>query len=148
MPREDSQSADEAAIRSVINGITKAVRAKDVEAFLSHCAPDIVAFDMLPPLEQEGAETIRRNWDTALSSFEGTVEYEVRKLAITAGGDAAFSRCLAFFGGTTKDGKRIVNWLRLTLGFRRIDGQWKVIHQHVSVPFDMENGKAILDLKP
>jgi hypothetical protein len=31
---------------------------------------------------------------------------------------------------------------------RKIDGQWKVVHEHVSVPFDMETGKAMLDLKP
>lgn len=28
------------------------------------------------------------------------------------------------------------------------DGRWKVVHEHVSMPFDMETGKAMLDLKP
>ena len=41
-----------------------------------------------------------------------------------------------------------MNWLRWTLGFRKIDGRWRVAHEHVSVPFDMESGKAMLDLKP
>jgi ketosteroid isomerase-like protein len=41
-----------------------------------------------------------------------------------------------------------VSWLRSTLGFRKIDGRWRVAHQHVSVPFDMESGQAKLDLKP
>jgi hypothetical protein len=27
-------------------------------------------------------------------------------------------------------------------------GQWLIEHEHVSVPVDVENGKAVLDLKP
>jgi hypothetical protein len=44
-----------------------------------------------------------------------------------------------------KDGERIVNWLRLTLGLRKIDGRCKVVHEHVSAPFDMKTGKAMLN---
>jgi len=30
--------------------------------------------------------------------------------------------------------------MRVTVGYRRIDGQWKVVHEHVSVPFNpMDN---------
>jgi hypothetical protein len=27
-------------------------------------------------------------------------------------------------------------------------GEWRVIHTHTSVPFDVESGKASLDLQP
>jgi len=40
-----------------------------------------------------------------------------------------------------------MSW-RATLCRRRIDGKWMVTHGHSSVPFDMESGKASLDLKP
>jgi ketosteroid isomerase-like protein len=53
----------------------------------------------------------------------------------------------AHFGGTTKEGTRTLNHLRSTLGFRKISGRWQVVHQHVSVPFDMKNGKALLELE-
>ena len=39
-------------------------------------------------------------------------------------------------------------WVRATVCYRKIDGTWMVTHEHNSVPFDVESGKASLDLKP
>jgi ketosteroid isomerase-like protein len=45
-------------------------------------------------------------------------------------------------------GQEIDIWLRATVGYRKTDGRWLVVHEHVSVPIDMESGKALFDLKP
>ncbi|MGZ5151418.1 MAG: YybH family protein [Burkholderiales bacterium] len=148
MTGEDSKSPDEAAVRAVIESITKAVRAKDVEAMLAECSPQIVTFDMVPPLRHQGAQAIRGLWAKTLSPFQPPLDYEVHELEISVDGDVAFARCLNRFGGTKTGGRRVVNWLRSTFGLRKIDGRWKVVHEHVSVPFDMETGKAMLELKP
>jgi ketosteroid isomerase-like protein len=148
MTRENSKSADEAAIRAVMDAIAKAVRAKDVEAMLAECSPDIVTFDMVPPLRHQGAQAIRGLWARTLSPFAAPLDYEVHELDICVDGEVAFVRCLNRFGGAKADGPRVVNWLRSTFGLRRIDGRWKVVHEHVSVPFDMETNKAMLQLKP
>ena len=103
--------------------------------------------DRLAPLEQKGADALRRSWGIAVGSFEGPIEYEIDHLDISVSGDLALSRSLAHFGGTTKEGTRVLNQLRSTLGFRKIAGEWKLIHQHVSVPFDMSTGKALLNLE-
>jgi len=39
-------------------------------------------------------------------------------------------------------------WVRWTACFRRIDGVWRIMHDHVSVPADLEHGQAILSLTP
>jgi ketosteroid isomerase-like protein len=39
-------------------------------------------------------------------------------------------------------------WSRETRVFQRIDGKWKLIHQHVSFPYDPESGQAVTDLRP
>ena len=40
-------------------------------------------------------------------------------------------------------------WFRETLGFRKIDGKWEIMHKHSSVPFYMASSfKAAIDLKP
>jgi ketosteroid isomerase-like protein len=148
MLRENSHNTDEAAVRAVLGAISNAVRARDVEAMLAHCAPDIATFDMVPPLKHVGADAVRRVWAAALATFDSPVEYEVDQLDLAVGSDVAFCRSLNRFGGTTRDGKHIANWLCSTLGLRKLDGQWKVVHEHVSVPFDMKTGKALLDLKP
>jgi uncharacterized protein (TIGR02246 family) len=137
-----------AEIRKVIDALAEAVRKKDVEAMLAHCADDIVVFDMVAPLAHEGTDAIRRIWETTLAGFVPPIEYEIHKLEIESGGDIAFARSLNRFGGTSKDGTRTVNWVRATLGLRKSAGVWKLAHQHVSVPFEMESGKALLELEP
>jgi hypothetical protein len=39
-------------------------------------------------------------------------------------------------------------WVRMATCYCKIDGKWMVTHEHQSVPFDAESGKALLDLKP
>ena len=46
------------------------------------------------------------------------------------------------------NGDAVDMWVRSTLGLRKIDGVWKVVHEHASVPFNAENGKALVALKP
>jgi ketosteroid isomerase-like protein len=39
--------------------------------------------------------------------------------------------------------------VRMTLGCKRIDGRWRIAHEHVSVPFHMDGSyKAAIELKP
>ena len=35
-----------------------------------------------------------------------------------------------------------------TMGLQKTDGVWVITHEHNSVPFDAESGKASLDLAP
>jgi ketosteroid isomerase-like protein len=37
---------------------------------------------------------------------------------------------------------------RETLGWRMIDGDWKIVHAHSSVPFNPATGMASTGLKP
>ena len=148
MPRPTSRHADESEVRTVIDALADAVRARDVDAMLALCAPNVVVFDLLPPLAHEGTDAVEGAWVAPLQSLEGQAEYEIEHLDVAVGGDVAFGHALTPFGGTTKEGGRTHAWLRSTLGFRRLDGRWKLVHQHVSAPIDMETGRALLDVKP
>jgi uncharacterized protein (TIGR02246 family) len=143
-----TREAEEAAIRAEVDAIVEAVRAKDINAFLSRCAPDIVVFDLLPPLVHVGMAAVRRSWDAALAALQGPPDYEVRELRVAVDGDVAFCHGLTCFGGTKKDGKRVETWLRSTIGFRKIADRWKIVHQHASVPIDMQNGMGMMGLTP
>jgi ketosteroid isomerase-like protein len=40
-------------------------------------------------------------------------------------------------------------WYRSTLGLRRTDGRWQIVHEHESVPFEMDGSfQASLGLQP
>jgi ketosteroid isomerase-like protein len=39
-------------------------------------------------------------------------------------------------------------WVRATFCFRKIDGEWLIVHDQASVPFDLPSGKGVTDLEP
>lgn len=146
--RPDS-STDEALIRQLVDGWTRAVRARDVDAVVAHYAADVLSFDLAPPLQYRGAEAIRKSLAAWFLTFRGPVGYEVRDLTVTAGGDVAFGHSLNHISGARTTGEDTDVWVRATVCFRRIGGTWRITHEHVSVPFEMEPPfKASLDLEP
>lgn len=141
-------TSDEAQIRQLIDNWTKALHAKDINGLMSHHAADILLFDAVPPLQYRGAEAYRMNWERCFPYFEGPIGCQIRDLSITTGDDVAFSHSLNQISGTTTNGEQIATWLRATVCYRKMDGKWMVMHEHVSVPFDPESGRASVDLTP
>ena len=148
MTSENSRAADEARISEIIEERVRAIRAKDVGALMSAHAPDVVMFDALDPLRYEGSEAVRERTAQWLSWYQGPVGYEVRDLSVTAGDEAAFCHYLYRVAGTMTNGREVDMWVRSTVCFRKAEGAWVVAHEHTSVPFDAESGKASVDLKP
>src|SRR3984893_4640417 len=148
MPTENSKAINEAQIRAIIDDRAKAVRARDVNGAMTHYAPDILSFDVVNPLQHVGSDSSRQRAEEWFSSFQGPIVYEIRDLSITAGETLAFSHSLSHVSATRTDGGQLDMWWRTTVCFHKIDGKWMVTHEHHSVPFDVESGKASLDLKP
>lgn len=111
-------------------------------------APDIVSFDLGPPLRHVGATAKRQNWVDAFAMYQPPLGYEMRDLTIAVGDDVAFGHSLNRISGTLKNGHRSDHWLRWTACFRKIDGKWLIVHDHVSLPVDFESGRALFDLEP
>jgi ketosteroid isomerase-like protein len=143
-----AKSSAEREVALLVEQIADAIRAREVDAVMKHYAPDVLAYDLLPPLQYRGAEALRRRLAGWLGSFAGAIAFEMRDLAITTGGDVAFCHSLNGVCGTAADGERIDMWWRATMGFRRIGGVWLVTHAHSSEPFDMPSGKALTGLRP
>jgi ketosteroid isomerase-like protein len=143
-----STGEDESAVQAAIQGFLRATKLKDVEGMLSFCEPDVVTFDMMPPLRHDGAAAVREIWTKILAAFDPPLECETRHLKVFVSEKIAFGRCLVHFGGKRLTGGASATWMCMTLGLRKIKQDWKIIHQHVSVPIDMESGRALLDLEP
>ena len=148
MVMEEDRATNEAEIRELIEGYTEAIRTQDIDGVMSVYAPDLIAFDIAPPLQFVGAEAFRKIWQGIFETFESPIPYEVRDLSITAGDDVAFSHSLNRNSGTMKNGQRADLWLRWTACYRKLNGKWRIAHLQVSVPVDFQTGKAMLDLKP
>jgi ketosteroid isomerase-like protein len=143
------QFADEAEIRYIIKAWIAGLRDKDVDAVMAHAAPDILSFDLAPPLASRGANRYRKNLEAWFPSWDGPIDTEAHDLQVTLGGDVAFSTSLNRICGEKRGGEQSHIWVRVTACFRKIDGRWKVVHEHVSTPFYMDGSlKAAVDLSP
>ncbi|HEY1572054.1 MAG TPA: nuclear transport factor 2 family protein [Pseudonocardiaceae bacterium] len=139
---------DEAEIRKRIDGLLDAIRRADLDGVRQFFAPDIVSFDIVPPLRHVGADAKWRNWADVFAVYQRPLGYETRDLTITVGGDVAFAYSLNRISGTLRNGATNATWVRWTGCFRKIDGTWLIAHDQVSVPVDMAGGRALLDLQP
>ena len=148
MTKENNNGTDEAQIRKLMDDQVSAVREKDVNRSLSNYSPNILSFDVVNPLQKTGLEARKKRAEEWFSTFQGPIGYELRDLSITASDDVAFCHSLNRVNGTLKDGGVLDMWWRATVCYRKIGGEWTVTHEHNSVPFDVETGKASLDLKP
>jgi uncharacterized protein (TIGR02246 family) len=148
MAVEENKKNDEAAIQGLIDDGIRSLHDKDIEGVMSIYAQEVVSFDIVPPLRYIGADAFRKVWEEVFSVYQGPIDYEVHDLNITVGDDVAFTHSLNRISGTMNNGQKTHLWLRWTACFRKINGKWLIVHHQNSVPVDLENGKAMLYLKP
>jgi len=148
MAVEENKKNEEAEIKKVIEGGVEAVRDKNIEGVMALYAPEVVSFDIVPPLRYRGADAFRKVWEEVFSVYQGPIDYEMHDLSITVGGDVAFTHSLNRISGTLNTGQKTDLWLRWTACFRKINGTWLIVHHQNSVPVDLATGRAVLDLKP
>ena len=120
---------------------------KDAAALLAHDAPDILSYDLAPPLRSVGSDLAGvQAW---FATWDGPIDCELHEVSIATGDGIAISTGLNRMRGTKTDGVRVDLWFRTTTGYRKIADRWQVVHDHASVPFYMDGSdRAALDLKP
>jgi NAD(P)H-dependent FMN reductase/ketosteroid isomerase-like protein len=147
-PLRTRREADEAAIRSRLDEIIEGLRAKDLDALRRVYAPDVVSFDVEPPLQHVGVEAKLKNWAKVFTIFE-KVDYELRDLTITVSADLAVGHGFGRISGTLQNGAAVNGmWVRATFCLRKAGGEWVIAHDQASVPFDVATGRGVADLEP
>jgi uncharacterized protein (TIGR02246 family) len=141
---------DESAIRQLVADRVSAMRTGDAEAICGSYAPDAVVFTLAPPLVQPPEDS--RDVAQLRAWFEdkgGSVWSEVRDLKVTVDGDLALCTSLECMGTEPGSAQPFSLWFRSTLGLRRLDGEWRIVHEHQSTPFHMDGSlRAATDLEP
>lgn len=91
-------------------------------------------FDVPPPFLSRELDAYMATWDLFFSCAEKPVAFDFHDVKITAGKDVAFAtaigRCVSF----DSNGKREALQFRLTMGLRKMDGSWRIMHEHHSMP--------------
>ncbi|TDW22568.1 YybH family protein [Kribbella kalugense] len=138
----------EVDIRERIESLLDAVRTGDLETLKTIFAPNIVSFDIEAPLRHLGAEKKAANWKQVFTMFQLPLEYETRDLTVLVDGNLAVVYSLNHMNASLSNGGKIDYWLRWTSAWQKIDGQWMVVHDQVSVPTYFPEGRAAMDLTP
>lgn len=125
----------------------KTFEAKSVDDIMTYYTPDILSYDLMAPIQFEGESMWRDNWVNFFKSFND-IELTFEDLTVFQSGDLATIRGLTRLKCTTPDGGKIDMWSRETNVMRKINGEWLIVHDHVSVPMDFGTGMALTGLKP
>jgi uncharacterized protein (TIGR02246 family) len=127
----------ESQIRNLIERWAQAVRAKEIEGVLAYHADDIVMFDVPPPVVVEGIDAYRETWPPFFKwQREAQGSFDIVALNITAGNDVAFATALLRCGSKAALEKDDTPRLRLTVGLRKVNDQWQIVHEHHSFPLE------------
>jgi uncharacterized protein (TIGR02246 family) len=129
-----NESADETAIRTLIEEWATAVRRNDMEGILRDHAQDIVMFDVPPPFESRGGDAYKATWALFFRCAREPVVFDIQRLEIFAGKEVAFAMALMRCTDKAPDGTDIDLDFRLTVGLTKVGGRWTVVHEHHSIP--------------
>ncbi|SEF27546.1 Ketosteroid isomerase homolog [Amycolatopsis pretoriensis] len=128
--------------------IVDGLRAKDLDALRPLYAPDVVSFDVEPPLQHVGIDAKLKNWAKVFTLFD-EVDYELRDLVVTGEGGLAVGHGFGRVSGTLPGGTPVEGmWVRGTFVLRKTGDGWVIVHDQASVPFDFATGKGVTDLRP
>lgn len=125
----------ETDIRALITRWVDGITACDLEAVTAAHSADIVMFDVPPPYEGiRGIAAYRQSWPPFFEFIRSGATFELVELDVEAGENVAFAYGLLRCGGEKEFAENPDNRLRLSMGLRRIGGQWMIAHEHHSFP--------------
>jgi ketosteroid isomerase-like protein len=146
--RAQAQSKDEQEIRALENKLAAAVSAKDVDAIMKLYVPgnELFVFDLSVPRQHVGWDDYKKDWQDFLGNLKGPVKFEIHDLSVVADGKVAYSHSIQHGVGTNPDGSPFEVNARVTDVYRKIDGKWLIVQEHVSVPIDFSGPKPAPDM--
>jgi ketosteroid isomerase-like protein len=104
--------------------------------------PEMLQFDVMSPREFKGA-AFRKHFNDLVTMFSANIKVDISDMQTHADNHLAFVSSLQRTYGTDPKAKPFEFTIRATDCFRKVNGKWKIVHQHVSFPIDsMESGKA------
>jgi ketosteroid isomerase-like protein/catechol 2,3-dioxygenase-like lactoylglutathione lyase family enzyme len=149
-PASTSTQDDEAAIRALADRFVTAFNSGDIDAIMKNYVQDetFILYDVVPRKEYRGANIYREAWAEMFTHFEGKPKITISELTISVDGNTGFGNCFMHLTGASNHGQPVDRRVRVTNGYRKIDGKWLIALEHISVPVDFATGKLVPVTKP
>ena len=166
MTAQNTITTPEAQIRQLIADQQRAICTKDVDQIMARYAAEAIVFDVKPPFQTKGKAAIRQVWVECLPHFPDAFAIETQDLKIivndslvndslvndslvndSSNNGLAAAHWLFRFTGE-EDHPAMQMWMRVTAVCQKNQGNWQILHEHISVPFAPETSQAVLTLNP
>jgi uncharacterized protein (TIGR02246 family) len=141
-------ASTESEVKALFDNQFEAMRTKNIDRLMSLYSPDVVYFDVVPPLQYVGAAALRGRFLQWFDGWKSAISMEMRDLRILSSGDLAVAHWLSRASGALTNGHDAGSWVRATSCCRRLDHKWLITHEHISWPVDAKSGAAVTDLVP
>lgn len=139
------KTKNENDIKALMSSWEEAISRKDVSTLLNDYDDGIVLFDVGTQLT--GKEDYRKIWEACFPYFGDAIGTERKGVEIHVCDDMAVVHGYSRLTGMESTSDMARSWLRTTICYKKIDGQWKVFHEHVSLPVDCEREKPLYILE-
>jgi len=145
-----AETGDKAQIEALENQFAAAFNAKDLDAIMKVYVPgpSLFVFDVGVPRQHVGWDDYRKDWQDFLAGFKGPVKFDISDLAITAVDDIGYGHSIQHVTGMDTKGKPVDFTVRVSDVYRKLDGKWLIVQEHVSVPVNFDTGKPDLTSAP
>ena len=87
----EANGTAQAQIRQLLEAWAAAVRRHDMPAILAFHDPDIVMFDLPPPLQSKGLGDYEESWKLFFQYHKVSQAFDIEQLSIVTGGGAGFA---------------------------------------------------------
>jgi ketosteroid isomerase-like protein len=124
---------NEIEIRQLVENWAKAVRNRDVENILAYHSNEIVMYDVPKPFQSVGIEAYRKTWETFFAFTKPGV-FDIQQIAIFSDDNIAFCFGTMKCADKSNSADYIELDFRLTIGLKKINDQWIIVHEHHSIP--------------
>jgi len=130
----ETRLKDEMDIKVLIERWAKAVREEDRAGIRADHDLEMLMFDVPPPFLSRGLDAYMATWEEFFSCAEKPVAFDFHDVQVTAGNDVAFATAIGRCASFDAKGKREDLEFRLTMCFRKVNGRWRIMHEHHSLP--------------
>jgi len=121
------------SVKQILDEWFSDIQNQNLDGVIKNHSDNIVIFDVPKPLLSKGLEEYKKTWELFFRNVKaGAESFQPIDLNIQEDNHVAFAFGLIKIYDST---------VRLTIGLNKIDGKWKISHEHHSYPIDIEMQK-------
>ena len=129
-------------IETLMQEWSEALYEKDAELMAHYYSDEAKIFDI--GSQTEGKEAYKNLWIGCFPYFGDHITIERQAVSIHAADGLGFLYGYSRVSGAQTDDPAAKAWCRMTVCFQKIKDQWRVVHEHISMPIDFEQNKPVL----